>query len=234
MRYNVITVANENYKDFLKLFANSLFENVDMQFVNKVYVFDTGLSKETRDYINLFPGFELIDTKMSIDSKKIHDAGWAKNTYSKTKFLKQILEKDNMPTFMIDSDCIFIESFDELVDFTKDFAACDRKRQGFSRHIGSFFGALNVEKSLEFLDKWINNISLLQKQGELKHCESPALSKTISETNFNIQEIEEVLVSAVFPTEVSRIIHLKSDYYAITVPERLNLAHAVPYTRRYL
>ena len=79
MRYNVITVANENYKDFLKLFANSLFENVDMQFVNKVYVFDTGLSKETRDYINLFPGFELIDTKMSIDSKKIHDAGWAKN-----------------------------------------------------------------------------------------------------------------------------------------------------------
>ena len=114
-----------------------------MQFVNKVYVFDTGLSKETRNYINLFPGFELIDTKMSIDSKKIHDAGWAKNTYSKTKFLKQIIEKDNMPTFMIDSDAIFVDNFQDLIDWNADLVACDSNRDGFSKHIGSFFGAIN-------------------------------------------------------------------------------------------
>ena len=234
MKYNIITVANENYKDFLKLFVNSLFENVDFNSINRIYIFDTGLSKETKDYVDLFPSVEIVDTQMSIDSKEIHDEGWAKNTYSKTKFLKDILEKDSLPTFMIDSDCIFIEGFEDLIDNEKDFVACSRDRQGFSRHIGSFFGALNVEKSLSFLDKWISNIAHLQKEGKLKHCESPALSKTISETDFAVQEVEEILVSAVFPTDVSRIIHLKSDYYATTVPQRLNLPHAIPFNRRYL
>ena len=68
----------------------------------------------------------------------------------------------------------------------------------------------------------------------MKHCESPALSKTISETDYKVQEIEENLVSAVFPTEHSLIYHLKSDYYAMTVEKRLGLKHAQPYVQRYL
>lgn len=234
MKYNIITVANEGYKDFLKLFVNSLFENVDMQNINKVYIFDTGLSKETKEYINLFPSFDIVDTQMVTKFKEIHDSGWATNTYSKTKFLKQTLEKDSLPTFMIDSDCIFAEGFENLIDFDKDFVACDRNRDGFSKHIGSFFGALNIENSLNFLNKWIDNISFLQQEGKLKHCESPALSKTISETDFNIQEIEETLVSAVFPDESSRIYHLKSDYYALTIESRIQLPHAKPFVLRYL
>ena len=123
MKYNIITVANEEYKDFLKLFVNSLFENVDMENINKVYIFDTGLSKETKEYVNHFPSFDLVDTQMIIESKELHDSGWAENTYSKTKFLRQILKKDSLPTFMIDSDCIFVEGFEKLIQFDKNFGS---------------------------------------------------------------------------------------------------------------
>ena len=234
MKYNILTVANEEYSEFLKLFVNSFFEFVDAENLAKVYVYDTGLSMDTKNYIDLFPNVHIVDTKMSIKSDKIHDEGWAKNTYSKTKFLLEILEKDGIPTFMIDSDCIFLQGFDDLVDNSKDFIACDRDREGFSRHIGSFFGAINVENSIDFIKKWIHNIDLLHKEGKLKHCESPALSLTISKTNYAVQEIPEIVVSAVFPKEESRIYHLKSDYYAKTVKERLNLAHAKPFYQRYI
>jgi hypothetical protein len=234
MKYNILTVANENYKDFLKLFVNSLFENIDFNNLEKVLVYDTGLSIETINYISVFPKIELVQTGMSIESKEIHDEGWAKNTYSKTVFLKEVLEKYKTPTFMIDSDCIFLQNFENLIDFSKDLVACDRNREGFSKHIGSFFGALNVNNSIEFLDKWILNIKKLQKQGNLKHCESPALSITLKENNYDFQEVQEMIVSAVFPDETSRIIHLKSDYYAKTVSERLSLPHATQFTKRYL
>ena len=82
--------------------------------------------------------------------------------------------------------------------------------------------------------KWILNIKKLQKQGNLKHCESPALSITLKENNYDFQEVQEMIVSAVFPDETSRIIHLKSDYYAKTVSERLSLPHAAQFTKRYL
>lgn len=234
MKYNIITVCNEEYSSFIKLFANSLFELVDNEYINKIIVFDTGLSGETKDYLSCFPRFEIKQTEIKTNSLKIHDEGWRQNTYSKTKFLLDTLKQELIPTIMIDSDCIFLENFEDLLDYEKDFSVCSRNRKGFSKYIGSFFAALNVNKSIDFLEKWIENIDFLQQTTELKHCESPALVKTINETNFKVQEIPEVIISAVFPNKNSRIIHLKSDYYAKTVKERLSLPHAVPYVRRYL
>jgi len=235
MKYNILTVANEDYSPFIKLFVNSLFEFVDTKNVNKIYIFDTGLSQITLNYLNHFPQVEIRNTDISAPSSEIHDEGWQKNTYSKTKFLLSVLEETRLPTLMIDSDSIFVSNFEDLIDWNSDIVACNRNREGFSKHIGSFFGAIDVNNSIEFLQKWIKNIAELQEKGNLKHCESPALSKTIlEEEGVNIFEIEEILVSAVFPDKKSRIYHLKSDYYAKTIESRLSLPHAIQYFKRYL
>tara|TARA_B100000131_G_scaffold201633_1_gene193727 strand:- start:520 stop:1224 length:705 start_codon:yes stop_codon:yes gene_type:complete len=234
MKHNILTVANENYKDFLILFINSLFEFGNLTNTQTIYVFDTGLSQDTKSYIDCFPKVEMINSGFSTNSTEIHDEGWKKNTYSKTRFLKDILTQTNLPTFMIDSDSIFVQDFLDLIDEKCDIIGCRREREGFSKYIGSFFGAINVEKSLLFIDKWIDNIDMLQQTTDLKHCESPALAKTIQENSFKIQDIKEQVVSAVFPTQESRIFHLKSDHYALTVKDRLNLPHAKQFVQRYL
>ena len=234
MKYNILTVCNEDYAPFIKLFVNSMFELIDISNVEKVFIFNTGLSQETINYLNSFPKVEIVKTDIYAGSSKIHDEGWKKNTYSKTKFLLETLEKTKSPTLMIDSDCIFVEDFEDLLNFEKDFSVCVRDRKGFSRYIGSFFAATNVENSIAFLKKWIENIELLQNTTDMKHCESPALVKTVDETDFQVLEIQEQIISAVFPDSSSKIIHLKSDYYAITVEQRLNLKHAQPFVRRYL
>jgi|TARA_Y100000310_G_scaffold334576_1_gene414689 hypothetical protein len=233
MKYNILTVINEGYAAFGILFLNSLFEFMDLKNVEKILVYDTGLTPDTRNYFSYFPKVEIIATGANYESGAIHDKGWKENTYSKTKYLLESLEKTNIPTFMIDSDCIFTASFEHLIDFNSDIIVCARAREGFSKHIGSFFGAINIEKSRQFLVKWINNVTLLQETTDMKHCESPALSKTISEESLSIQELPEQVVSAIFPDKTSLIYHLKSDHYALTVEKRLALPHSRAFTERY-
>ena len=235
VNYNILTVINEGYAQFGKLFINSLFENVDLSRVENIYVYDTGLSETTATYFNYFPKVIVVKTGSDFASTGIHDEGWAANTYSRTAYLLDTLEKTGLPTLMIDSDCIFSSTFDDVLDFNVDIIACSRDREGFSRHIGSFFGAMDVDASKAFLKKWITNIQYLQENTDLKHCESPALSKTIAESpDTTVQEAPEQIVSAVFPDATSRIYHLKSDYYAVTIEQRLALPHAKPFTQRYL
>ena len=234
MRHNILTVVNEGYADFGKLFLNSLFENVDLQQVDKILVHDTGLSQSTIEYYNYFPKVEIVPTGANYRSNEIHDKGWKDNTYSKTKYLLESLEERGLPTLMIDSDCIFASSFDDLIDEKADIVVCSRNREGFSKYIGSFFGAINVEKSKDFLSKWIKNVELLQDTTEMKHCESPALSKTIDEETIVAQELPEQTISATFPDSTSLIYHLKSDYYATTIEQRLSLPHSTPFRKRYL
>lgn len=235
MKYNILTVINEGYAPFGRLFINSLFENIDLKNVQCIQIYDTGLAETTREYMNYFPKVEIISTGANFTSSGIHDEGWKENTYSKTKYLLQSLEKSGTPTLMVDSDCIFVSCFEDVIDFDADVLACSRARPGFSRHIGSFFGALNVESSKSFLNKWIENVDFLQENTDLKHCESPALSKTIDENKeYKVQEVPEQVVSAVFPDAESLIYHLKSDHYATTIDQRLQLPHAKPFTERYL
>ena len=234
-KYNILTVVNEGYAPFIKIFVNSLFEHQDLQNIDTVYVFDTGLESGTKKYLLDFPKVEVLDSGINSQSSEIHDEGWKKSTYSKTKFLLQVLEDSKLPTIMIDADSIFYSNFEDLLDWDCDFVACRREREGFSKYIGSFFAALDVEKSKQFIKLWIENIDFLQTNSDLKHCESPALAKTIDENpELKCQDIAEQLVSAVFPDETSRIIHLKSDYYATTIGQRLNLPHSKPFSRRYL
>ena len=82
MKYNILTVINEGYAQFGKLFINSLFENIDLKNVEKIYVYDTGLSEDTVRYFNYFPKVVVMATGADFKSTGIHDEGWASNTYS--------------------------------------------------------------------------------------------------------------------------------------------------------
>lgn len=234
MKYSILTVLNEGYASFGKLFINSLFENVNLQNVESILIYDTGLSDSTCAYFNYFPKVEIIRTGANYTSSGIHDQGWQDNTYSKTKYLLEALQDRDTPILMVDSDCIFVSCFEDLLEWDTDIIACARDREGFSKYIGSFFGAINVENSKEFLRKWIENVAGLRENTDLKHCESPALAKTIQEEDYRVTEIPEQEISALFPDASSRIYHLKSDYYAVTIEQRLALPHAAPFVERYL
>ena len=108
---------------------------------------------------------------------------------------------------LMEKDCIFIQEFADLLQFNEhDIVVTARNREGFSRHIGSFFSANNSSKSvLSFIRRWIENLEDLRKNTDMKHVESPALSKTVAEMSkeLSILELPEDLTSCVLPEEYS-------------------------------
>lgn len=227
---------------FGKLFINSLFDNVDFTFINEIFICDTGLSKDSKAYLCLYPRVKLIETGMNTHGAKMHDKDWEKNVYSKTSFLLNNVEQTKTPTIMLDSDSLFLSDFFDLIDPSVDLIACRRSRQGFSRHIGSFFVINNPEKSIGFLRTWIQEI----KHGETapnapSSKESPALSRTIDTTseNIKISELSEELVSyfsyeGYAPHDNVRIMHLKSDFGRETIEKRIDQPYVAQYARKYL
>tara|TARA_R100000664_G_C2759826_1_gene150057 strand:+ start:9115 stop:9837 length:723 start_codon:yes stop_codon:yes gene_type:complete len=223
-KYNIMTVLNHDYMPFGVLFMNSLFDHVDYENIDQIFVFDTGLTREDKLYLSFFPKVVIHATEFKTSHREMHDKDWCDNVYSKTKFLLETLKSTSTPTIMIDSDSVFISDFFDLVDPSKDFQACKRQNQraGFSSHIGSFFVVNNVEKSAEFMNSWIKEIN----NGEEKHKESPALSRLVESGVFDVGDIPEELVSYFSfenesPQENTRILHLKSDYGRETVEKRI-------------
>ena len=234
-KYNIITVLNEDYMGFGILFFNSLFDNVDLENINNIYIFDTGLQPKSKEYLNFFPKVNFVETDKKTKFKKMHDKDWQENVYSKTEYLLATIKKDNLPTIMIDSDCIFVYDFMDLIDKNKDFVATRRNRSGFSNHIGSFFVINNVDKAQEFLQDWIEEI----KKGNEKHKESPALSRVINTGKYNVGELKEEIISYFgrhtvddVPDNV-RIIHMKSDAGLETIDKRMRQPHVFKYVQRY-
>ena len=225
MNYNIVTVSNEDYSSFLKLFVESLFKNTNLDKLNTLYIFDTGLGETTIQYLKSFDKINVVNTDLNTSHKKLHDEDWERNTYSKMNFLYNVLYKTGTPTFLIDVDSVFKESFTPNLNNFADIIACRRKGNHISEYIGSFFGAVNIEKSLLFIKIWSQNLQLVT---QYKHKESPALSLTIQnfKEHFKIQDIEEDLVSCTKESDKAKIYHLKSDGFAITIDERLDLPYA--------
>ena len=61
-KYNIITVLNEDYMSFGILFISSFFDNVNLDNINKIYIFDTGLMPKSIEYLNLFPKVNFVAT----------------------------------------------------------------------------------------------------------------------------------------------------------------------------
>lgn len=233
MKYNLMTVINSDYFDFGKLFVNSLYDQIDLTDIYKLYIYDTGLSERDRKYLSFFPQLEVVPTQLNTKHFMLHDEDWRKNVYSKTAFLLQVIEKDSLPTVMVDSDCLFLSNFTDLIDPEYDFIACRREeKDAFSEYIASFFVINSIAKAKEFIKEWREEMFF----GTENHKESPALSRLINKQKYNVGILSENIVSYT-GTEVTpetRIVHLKSAKELRTVEQRINQPHLKEYKEKYL
>ncbi|WP_341282111.1 hypothetical protein [Paenibacillus sp. FSL H8-0537] len=233
MIFNVMTVLNSDYFDFGKLFVNSFYDNVDLSRIHKLYVYDTGLSEDDKKYLSVFPQMEIVSTELNTKHVLLHDEDWRKNVYSKTAFLLQVIEKDSLPTVMIDSDCLFLSDFTRLIPENADFVACRREEQeAFCEYIASFFVINSIEKAPSFIREWREEMYY----GTENHKESPALSRLINKGGYQVYAIKEDLVSYT-GTELTAditIAHMKSTRGLRTVEQRVNQPHLKAYKEKYL
>tara|TARA_B110000483_G_scaffold209083_1_gene255150 strand:- start:1942 stop:2640 length:699 start_codon:yes stop_codon:yes gene_type:complete len=224
MKYNILTVSNQDYFPFLELFIKSLYQNADSENLLNVYIFDTGLNEESKSFLSEFNKNIIVDTGQKTEHKKLHDPDWCLNTYSKMDYLYQVIEKTKIPSFMIDVDSVFQKSFESIINPFADIVACYRPKNQISTHIGSFFGGIDYLKTMIFIQIWKQNLDTIT---EFKHKESPALSKVINTfQGFKIQHLYERDISCVEENEEAFIYHLKSDGFAQTISERINLNYS--------
>lgn len=231
-RYNVMTVLNGDYFDFGKMFVNSFYHVMNLDHLNKLYIYDTGLTQKNKDYLAGFPKLEIISTGMATKHVNLHDQDWCKNVYSKTAYLLQVVEKDQLPVFMVDSDCMFVKDFLEVVPEDKDFVVCQRESGSFCEYIASFFAVINVEKAKEFITDWRREMYY----GTEDHKESPALSRLIYENKYEVAVMKEDVISATKPEidEQVYIVHMKSADNLRTVEARIKQPHLLKYCDQYL
>jgi hypothetical protein len=232
MKYNIMTVINSDYFDFGKIFVNSFYDNINLDNVNKLYIYDTGLSLEDKTYLSEFPKLEIVSTELNTKHRLLHDEDWRKNVYAKTSFLLQVIQKDSLPTIMIDSDCLFISDFFSLISKDSDFIACHREeKEAFSEYIASFFVVNSIEKAISFIKDWRNEIFL----GTESHKESPALTRLINKNKYNVSVLPEDLISYTGSriNDKVKIIHMKSSENYRTIDSRISQPHLKEYKNKY-
>lgn len=241
MKYSIYTVLNSDYMTFGKVFINSLYDKVDMDKVNSVFILDIGLKKEDRDYLEKYENVKILSTDFDLDfGDGIHSDNWIKAVVSKTYFLRQLLINENVePIIMIDSDCMFIRDISDLVNVEYDMQICHRENNS-TPLLGSYVSFNDRDKSINFLNKWIDTIPTIQTPWK----ESPALSQTYplfqDEMNFDLVPIHKVSSYEYSDMENKdvKIIHFKTGAKHKTVEEtiqkRIEERGFKDYCERYL
>ena len=111
MKYSIMVVFNSSYFPFGRVWINSLYDKNDMSKVDKVFIVDTGLKKEEKDYFSS-KGDEVYIYNTGLDTD-FNDGGawgkgWQENVGSKTIVFKHLLEMTQKPLVMVDGDCSFV------------------------------------------------------------------------------------------------------------------------------
>ena len=172
-KYNIFTVLNEGYADFGRLFVYSIFDRLNTEMIENIFLYDTGLEESTKRELQICEKVKIVDTGLKTKYSKIHDKDWEDNVYSKARLLRHCINEQEcfLPTAMIDCDSIIVQEFYDIWSKECDIIACRRSPHGRapghisnSSHIGSFFAVKNKENSLNFLDDWVSQISKVPKQ----------------------------------------------------------------------
>ena len=222
MKYNIMVVLNSSYFNFGKVFINSLYDNVDIDNIDTIFIADTGLSKSNKEYFKKFNKVYIHDTGLQTDYDDggSFGNGWQQSIGCKTVILKSLLEQTNLPIVMIDGDCIFVKDFSHIIDSSYDIQSC--KRNSNVPYLASFVVAHNNKNCLTFLDKWIELIS--QKPINVPR-ESPSLGEAVLELKDKIKvgDIPQIKVSTHNEKEFCEdtlIIHLKGSSVSKDILER--------------
>lgn len=253
MKYNIFTVLNEGYERFGIIFLSSIIDNLDLNNIGNIFVYDTGLSEETKKKYMVFDKVKIVDSGINTGSDYgVHGETWQQNVYSKAKLLKHCIQnqEDFLPTVMVDADSVFVKEFFHLIDTDKQLILCKRSSRGRSKghistssHIGSFF-CINerTPETMEFMDSWVEKIdNALDRDpitGAYMAKESPSLSSAYEDFKgkMNLGDLPEPIISSIemLPDMDAVIYHLKSDAGYMTVEARTAQPRARYYTRRYL
>ena len=220
---NIVTSLNSSYRKFGKIFLNSLYQNLSLENIKNVFILDVGLSEDDKVWISKYEKLTIVDTSVNVDFDGIWGKGWEESVATKTIGFKQLLLNNNYPLVMVDSDCLFLRDFEDLLDNSFDIQVCDRNYMKNSPYVASFFVAHN-KKAIEFVEAWINQINKLKVMPK----ETTAMNMTISKykDNLKIGSIDENLISSVYYHDDARIIHMKStaldDNFNTTFIRRIN------------
>ena len=213
MKYSIMVVFNSSYFPFGRVWINSLYDKNDMSKVDKVFIVDTGLKKEEKDYFSS-KGDEVYIYNTGLDTD-FNDGGawgngWQENVGSKTIVFKHLLEMTQKPLVMVDGDCIFVKDLYPLIDNNYDIQLC--KRDSGTPYLGSFVIGQPRNATSDFMTLWIDRIAT--KPTNVPR-ESPSLSEIAYEKNHfaNVGDVDRILVSTHNENEFcddTYIIHLKS------------------------
>lgn len=209
--YNIFTTLNSGYYKFGQIFINSLYKNINLNKVNKIYIADTGLNLNHKKYLMSFDKVEIINTNTFTEDTSLWSKDWLDNVSLKTKTLKQLCTSEDLPIIMIDVDCMFVKDFFDLIDLNYDLQICYRENSNVP-YLGSFV-SVNNKNAIPFIEKWINTINTWK--GTPK--ESPALSKMVEQykNKFKIKNILDKKISCYCDSnEMTKwgvyIVHFKS------------------------
>ena len=229
MNYNIITVSNSTYYPFLQIFLRSLFENINLDNINKIYVYDSGLKEDQKEWIEVFQKVVIKDNLVKLETNTLHDEGWEGVTYSKLKCCLDTLEETEIPSFIVDVDSVFEAEFIHLIDLSKDVVLCSCENRslvvpGSTQFIGSFCGLIDLVRSREFVNEVYKIISTIN----WPHKESPSITRTYDikkeKIKFNIVLEDQVShIDQSTKKEFISIYHLKSNTKYNTIQKRLNM-----------
>tara|TARA_Y100001963_G_C6712680_1_gene415069 strand:- start:473 stop:1189 length:717 start_codon:yes stop_codon:yes gene_type:complete len=218
-----MVVLNSSYFNFGKVFINSLFKNVNLSNLNKLYIVDIGLTDDDKDFFNSYDKVEIYDTELKTDFNDggTWGIGWQTSVGAKTIMFKHILEQTDLPLVMIDGDCIFVKDFEELIDENYDIQACKRGNPSVP-YLASFVIAQNNSKSIDFISSWID---IMSNKPLSAPRESPSLGEAVNLVGdkLNFGSIDRIKVSTHNEDELcddTYIIHLKGASLSRDITER--------------
>jgi hypothetical protein len=221
VKYSIVTSANKSYLPFLDIFINSVFKNCNQENLQKIYIIDCGLGEYSKIFDN--NKIELIDTGLNDEYSGVHSKGWVKATRSKTQGLLKILKEKNIndPIILIDSDVCVLQELSLIIDTNYDLQATVMHDGGhtradgiFIKEIASFVCFNNIEKSILFLEQWIDKIKFFEDNSIPFPHETPAFNYTLrkNEQDMKILSLNENEVCAdlkILPETLS--VHFKSN-----------------------
>ena len=130
-RYNIFFLLNDKYLQFGKILVNSIYNNCNLNKINKILIVDIGLSNKTLDYLNKYDKIHIIkyETKQNLNKGNIvHSKEWKTAVSIKTKSLLQQVKIMKHPIVMIDVDCVVIEDFSDSIDKKYDIQVSKREK----------------------------------------------------------------------------------------------------------
>ncbi|GHV12782.1 hypothetical protein FACS189491_06470 [Spirochaetia bacterium] len=220
MPYNILLIANDVYFKLLAVCLKSLLSVCDLSKIKKIFIANLGLNDENLSCLqNLNAKIEIINAgTIASGSAAVHSKDWVDAVSQKTRILHKLVQDDNIPVIMMDSDMIIIEDFSGVINNNFDIQICRRSKPLIRpdglvvNHIASFF-VINNKGGLSFITDWINRMHERIDLNMIPPHETPAMVEVLSKEE-NISKfgfIDDKIVSCEnsYIPGTTKIVHAK-------------------------